>query len=52
MILNELGVFEREHFEYEFADANWFKGKQSGGGKMAKNLEKAMESAKAKGKLG
>jgi len=52
LILNELGVFEREHFEYEFADANWFKGKQSGGGKMAKNLEKAMESAKAKGKLG
>jgi len=55
LILNELGVFEREHFEYDFADANWFKGKQGGGGgggKMAKNMEKAMETAKAKGKLG
>ncbi|GAA6063728.1 hypothetical protein JCM10212_001629 [Sporobolomyces blumeae] len=50
LILNELGIFEREHFEYDFADANWFKGKQSGA-KMAKNMEKAMETARAKGKL-
>ncbi|GAA5932467.1 chromatin-binding exonuclease XRN1 [Sporobolomyces koalae] len=52
LILNELGVFEREHFEYEFADSNWFKGKQNGGGKAkGKHLEKAMASAKAKGRL-
>jgi 5'-3' exoribonuclease 1 len=57
LILNELGIFEREHFEYEFADSNWFKGKQQNGGGSSKNvrskhLDKALESAKAKGKLG
>ncbi|GAA5930973.1 hypothetical protein JCM1841_003667 [Sporobolomyces salmonicolor] len=53
LVLDELTVFEKEHFEYEFADANWFKGKQGGGGaiKAARGMEKAMEKAKAKGKL-
>ncbi|GAA5869902.1 hypothetical protein JCM16303_001836 [Sporobolomyces ruberrimus] len=55
LILNELGVFEREHFEYEFADSNWFKGKQNEGGTSAKgrnkHMDKAMETAKAKGRL-
>ncbi|GAA5965952.1 hypothetical protein JCM3765_004130 [Sporobolomyces pararoseus] len=50
LILNELGVFEREHFEYEFSDSNWFKGKQ----KQHKNgNNKVSEMAKLKkgGKL-
>ncbi|GAA5913499.1 chromatin-binding exonuclease XRN1 [Sporobolomyces salmoneus] len=58
LILNELGVFEREHFEYEFADSNWFKGKQTGSGGATggskgrnKHMEKAMETARAKGRL-
>ncbi|GAA6005367.1 hypothetical protein JCM11491_002675 [Sporobolomyces phaffii] len=54
LILNELGVFEREHFEYEFADSNWFKGKQGGGGSSkakGKHMDKAIETARAKGKL-
>jgi 5'-3' exoribonuclease 1 len=43
--LNELTVFETEHFEHEFADSNWFKGKQT------KHID-AMETARARNKLG
>lgn len=27
LVLNELNIFETEHFEHEFADSNWYKGK-------------------------
>lgn len=29
VVLNEMRIWEREIFEKEYADANWFKGKQS-----------------------
>lgn len=45
LVLNELTVFETEHFEHEFADSNWFKGKQT------KHID-AMETARARNKLG
>lgn len=45
LVLDELTVFETEHFEHEFADTNWFKGKQV---KSAPNMDKA----RSKGKLG
>lgn len=45
LVLDELTIFEKEHFEYEFADSNWFKGKQN-------KPNGAMEKAKARGKLG
>ena len=44
MLLNKLGEFEIEHFEAEFADQNWFKGKQQ------KEIE-AMEKARKRNKL-
>lgn len=44
MMLNKLGDFEKENFEAEFADQNWFKGKQQ------KEIE-AMEKARKRGKL-
>jgi 5'-3' exoribonuclease 1 len=36
MILSELSQFEQEHFEQEFADASWYKGKQEKAKKKAK----------------
>jgi hypothetical protein len=44
-MLNKLAEFEVEHFEAEFADQNWYKGKQH------KEIE-AMEKARKRGKLG
>ncbi|UZJ52559.1 hypothetical protein CBS101457_001879 [Exobasidium rhododendri] len=46
MILSELSQFEREHFEEEFADATWYKGKevkskQKGGKASAKSKSRA-----------
>ena len=45
LMLNELAKFEEDNFEAEFADQNWFKGKQQ------KEIE-AMEKARKRGKLG
>ena len=45
LVLNELTSLEREQFETEFADSNWFKGKQK------RHIE-AMESARKRNKLG
>lgn len=45
MLLDKLGDFEKENFEAEFADSNWYKGKQH------KAID-AMEKARKKGKLG
>lgn len=45
MMLDELAKFERENFEQEFADNNWYKGKQQ------KEVA-AMEKARKKGKFG
>ena len=42
LVLNELNVFETEHFEHEFADSNWYKGKQSG------NAAPAIQAVKGK----
>jgi 5'-3' exoribonuclease 1 len=44
LLLDKLGDFEIEHFEAEFADQNWFKGKQQ------KEIE-AMEKARKRNKL-
>lgn len=44
LMLDKLAVFEVENFEEEFADQNWYKGKQQ------KDIE-AMEKAKKRGKL-
>ncbi|GFZ49564.1 5'-3' exoribonuclease 2 [Saitozyma sp. JCM 24511] len=44
LMLNKLAEFEVEHFEAEFADQNWYKGKQH------KEIE-AMEKARKRGKL-
>lgn len=44
LLLDELSAFEREQFESEFADSNWFKGKQT------KPIA-AMEKARARNKL-
>ena len=44
-MLDELAKFERENFEQEFADNNWYKGKQQ------KEVA-AMEKARKKGKFG
>ncbi|KAK4688987.1 5'-3' exoribonuclease 1, partial [Tremellales sp. Uapishka_1] len=44
LLLNELGKFEEENFEKEFADDNWYKGKQT------KEIA-AMEKAKKRGKM-
>lgn len=41
MILSELSQFEQEHFEQEFADATWYKGKQEKAKKRAKGTAKA-----------
>jgi hypothetical protein len=45
MVINELVSFEKDQFEHEYADSNWFKGKQT------KYIE-AMEQARARSKLG
>ena len=45
MMLDELSKFEVDNFETEFADQNWYKGKQH------KEIE-AMENARKRGKLG
>ena len=45
VILDEMAEWEREVFEKEFADLNWYKGKQ------AKHV-KAMEDARKRSKLG
>ena len=45
LMLDELAKFEVENFEAEFADQNWYKGKQQ------KEIE-AMEKARKRGKLG
>lgn len=45
MMLDRLAQFERDNFEEEFADENWYKGKQQ------KDIE-AMEKARKKGKMG
>jgi hypothetical protein len=44
MMLDRLADFEIERFEEEFADQNWYKGKQT------KEIE-AMEKARKRGKL-
>lgn len=44
LMLDELAKFEMENFEEEYADANWYKGKQS------KEIQ-AMEKARKRGKL-
>ena len=44
LVLNELTVVETEHFEHEFADSNWYKGKQN-------TKVESMEKAKARNKL-
>ncbi|KAL8286442.1 hypothetical protein RQP46_004459 [Phenoliferia psychrophenolica] len=44
LVLNELTVFETEHFEHLFAEENWFKGKQT------KHID-AMEKARARNRL-
>lgn len=44
MMLDQLADFEIERFEEEFADQNWYKGKQT------KEIE-AMEKARKRGKL-
>lgn len=45
MMLDELAKFEVDNFEEEFADQNWYKGKQE------KEIA-AMEKARKKGKMG
>ena len=45
MVLGEMEIWEREVFEREYADLNWYKGKQ------AKHV-KAMEDARKRSKLG
>ena len=45
LMLDELAKFEVDNYEAEFADQNWFKGKQQ------KEIE-AMEKARKRGKLG
>lgn len=45
VILDEMAVWEREIFEKEFADMNWYKGKQ------AKHV-KEMELGRKRAKLG
>ena len=45
MMLDELAKFEVEMFEEEYADANWYKGRQQ------KEIQ-AMEKARKKGKMG
>ncbi|WVR07588.1 hypothetical protein IAU60_004630 [Kwoniella sp. DSM 27419] len=44
MLLDKLALVEVEHFEAEYADQNWYKGKQQ------KEIE-AMEKARKKGKM-
>jgi hypothetical protein len=44
-MLDELAKFEKDNFEQEFADNNWYKGKQQ------KEVD-AMEKARKRGKLG
>jgi 5'-3' exoribonuclease 1 len=44
LVLNDLAKTEVEYFEREYADLNWFKGKQE-------KEVKALENAKARGKL-
>ena len=44
LMLDELAKFEMENFEAEYADQNWYKGKQH------KEIE-AMEKARKRGKL-
>ncbi|GAA98835.1 hypothetical protein E5Q_05523 [Mixia osmundae IAM 14324] len=44
LILEELQSFESDNFEKEYADSNWFKGKQQ-------NYIEAMEQARARSKL-
>lgn len=45
LLLDQLANFEVENFEKEFADQNWYKGKQQ------KEIA-AMEKARKRGKLG
>ena len=45
MVLDELAQLEQDTFEQEFADSNWFKGKQQ-------STIGALEKARAKSKLG
>jgi 5'-3' exoribonuclease 1 len=45
VVLDEMAVWEREIFEKEYADMNWFKGKQ------AKHV-KEMEMGRKRSKLG
>lgn len=45
MMLDRLAEYEKERFEEEFADQNWYKGKQT------KDIQ-AMEKARKRGKLG
>ncbi len=45
LMLDELAKFEVDAFEAEFADQNWYKGKQQ------KEIE-AMEKARKRGKMG
>lgn len=44
MMLDRLAEYEKERFEEEFADQNWYKGKGN------KDIE-AMEKARKRGKL-
>lgn len=45
VVLNEMKLWEQEIFEKEYADLNWYKGKQ------AKHV-KEMEAARKRGSLG
>lgn len=57
LILNELGVFEREQFEHEAADVSFIKGKKKVNGKVngpgngESMTEKQAEKARAKGRM-
>lgn len=45
MILSQLSQFEQEHFEEEFADASWYKGKQE----MSKKAKAAAKASASSG---
>lgn len=47
LVLNELNIFETEHFEHEFADSNWYKGKNMKSSSQGHTLDRTLS-----GKLG
>lgn len=50
VLLDEMAIWERDVFEKEFADLNWYKGKQIAKG--GKGKVKEVESAKTEEGLG